>query len=160
MQNRRLELTGLGELGKSRRLTGTGSGLACQEAAGQVFGRVWNQTDPFLWSKPGPLAGYSDPLLTLAIRGLERESPELPPRRLQWWARRSLLAFVGSVSNGSWPSLWVRVRVQTEPLPNWRSGLSIKLNCQLGYGLIGNSQPIWIGRVVSGSPSGSIDRFN
>jgi len=64
-----------------------------------------------------------------------------------------------SVSNGSGPSLRVRVRVQTEPLPNWGSGSSINPNCPLGYGSMVNSQPVWIGRVVSGSHSGSIYRF-
>jgi len=46
-------------------LTGTGTGLARQEALGQVVVRVWNRTKPFFRSKPGPLAGYPDPLLTL-----------------------------------------------------------------------------------------------
>jgi len=50
---------------ETRALTGTGPGLAPQESAGQVFGRVWNQTGPFLRSKPGPLAGYPNPLQTL-----------------------------------------------------------------------------------------------
>ena len=44
---------------------GTGPGLARQESAGRVFGRFWNRTDPFLRSKPGTLAGYPDPSLTL-----------------------------------------------------------------------------------------------
>ena len=61
-----------------------------------------------------------------------------------------------SDSNGSGPSLRVRVRVRTEPLPNWWSGLSTHPNCQFGYGSMQISQPVWIGRVVSGSPSGSI----
>jgi len=56
---------GLAKPGETRGLTGTGPGLACQESAGRVFGRVWNRTDPFLRSKPGPRAGYPDPLLTL-----------------------------------------------------------------------------------------------
>jgi len=63
------------------------------------------------------------------------------------------------VSNGSGPSLWVRVRVQTKQLPNWRSGSSINPNCPLGYVSMVNSQRVWIGWVVSGSPSGSIYRF-
>jgi hypothetical protein len=66
---------------------------------------------------------------------------------------------VYSIRNSSEPSHRVRVRVQTEPFPNWWSGLSINLNCQLGYGSQVNSQPIWIGQVVSGSPCGSIYRF-
>jgi hypothetical protein len=49
---------------------------------------------------------------------------------------------ISSVSNGSGPSLQVRVRVQTEPLPNWRSGSSINQNCPLGYGSMVNSQPV------------------
>ena len=64
-QNRRLEPTGLPKPGEARGLTGTGPGLAHQESVGRVFGRFWNRTDPFLRSKPGPLAGYPDPLLTL-----------------------------------------------------------------------------------------------
>jgi hypothetical protein len=64
-----------------------------------------------------------------------------------------------SVSNGCGPSLRVRVWVQTEPLPNWRSGSSINPNCRLGYSSMVNSQHISIGRVVSGSHSGSIYRF-
>jgi hypothetical protein len=63
---------------------------------------------------------------------------------------------VGSVSNGSGLPLRVRVWVQTEPLPNWRSGSSINPNCPLGYGSMVNSQPVRIGRVVRRSPSGSI----
>jgi len=47
-----------------------------------------------------------------------------------------------TVRNSSGPSLLVWLRVQTELLPNWRSGLSINLNRQLGYGLMVNSQPI------------------
>jgi len=64
-QNRRLEPTGLAKPSQTRGLMGTGPGLARQESAGRVFGQVWNRTDPFLRPKPGPLAGYPDPLLTL-----------------------------------------------------------------------------------------------
>jgi len=67
MQNRRLEPTGLAKPGKTRRLTGMGLGFTRQDAAGRIFGRIWNRTDPFLQSKPGPLAGYPDPLLTLNL---------------------------------------------------------------------------------------------
>jgi len=66
-QNRRLEPTGLAKPGETRGLTGTGLGLARQDSAGRVFGRFWNRTDAFLRSKPGPLVGYPDPLLTLGI---------------------------------------------------------------------------------------------
>jgi len=48
-------------------------GLTCkdpahQELGVQVFGQVWNQTKPFLRSKPRPLASYPDPLLTLLMK--------------------------------------------------------------------------------------------
>jgi len=36
-----------------------------QDSAVRFFGRVRNRTEPFFRSKPGPLAGYPDPLLTL-----------------------------------------------------------------------------------------------
>jgi len=64
-QNRRLEPTGFAKPGKTRRLTGTGPGLAGQDTAGRVFGRFWKRTEPSFWSVPGPLAGNPDPLLTL-----------------------------------------------------------------------------------------------
>jgi len=38
----------------------------CQEKVGQVIGPVYNQTEQIIWSKPGPLAGIPDPLLTLS----------------------------------------------------------------------------------------------
>ena len=60
-----MEPTGLAKPGETRGLMGTGSGLARQESAGRVFGRVWNRTDSSLQSTPGPLAGYPYPLLTL-----------------------------------------------------------------------------------------------
>ena len=63
-QNQRFEPTGLVQRSQTCRLTGTGPGLARQQAAGRVFGPVCNRTDPFWRSKPGPLAGYPDPLLT------------------------------------------------------------------------------------------------
>jgi len=66
MRNRKLELTGVAKPVETHGLTGTGPGLASQESAGWVVGQVWNRTDPFLRSKPGPLAGYPDPLLTLS----------------------------------------------------------------------------------------------
>jgi len=66
-QNGRLEPTGLAKPGETRGLTGTGAGLARQDSAGWVFGRFWNRTYLFLRSKPGPLAGHLDPLLTLNI---------------------------------------------------------------------------------------------
>ena len=68
MQNRRLETTGLVKPSETRGLTSTDPGVARQESAGRLFGRVWIRTDQFLLSKPGPLAGYVEPLLTLPAR--------------------------------------------------------------------------------------------
>jgi hypothetical protein len=59
-----------------------------------------------------------------------------------------------SVRNASGPSLRVRVRVGTEPDPDWRSGSSINLNCRFWYGSIDISLPVWIGWVFSGLYSG------
>jgi hypothetical protein len=64
-----------------------------------------------------------------------------------------------SVRNCSGPSLRIRVRVQTEPLPMWRSVLLINLSYPLGYSSMVNSQPVCIGWGDSGSPSGFIYRF-
>lgn len=51
---------------KSQGLTVPGLGVARHEIAGQIFGRVWNQTGPFQLLEPRLLVGYPDPLLTLA----------------------------------------------------------------------------------------------
>jgi hypothetical protein len=69
MQNRRLETPDLARPCETRWLTGTGAGLARQQSAGWGFGQIWIQTDPFLRCKPGPPAGYPNPLLTLGSRG-------------------------------------------------------------------------------------------
>jgi hypothetical protein len=61
-----LEPTGLAKPGKPCRLIGTGPGLARHDAAGCGPRQVWNQTKLFKQSKPGPLAGYPDLLLTLS----------------------------------------------------------------------------------------------
>jgi len=73
-QNWALKPTGLAKASNTSRLMGTGSGLACPEAAGQVFGWVCNWTNLILRSKPGPLTGYPDPVLTLSIRRHARSS--------------------------------------------------------------------------------------
>ena len=65
MQNVRLDPTGLANKCETRGLTGTGPGSTSQESANWVFSLVENRTDPFSQSKPRPLAGYPDPLLTL-----------------------------------------------------------------------------------------------
>jgi len=65
----------------------------------------------------------------------------------------SQMQVVVSISNGSGPSLRVRVWVQTELSPKLWSGLSTHPNHQHRYRLMEISEPVWIGRVVSGSPS-------
>jgi len=65
MQNRRLDPTGLAKPGETRGLMGMRPNLERQEAAGGVSGRFWNQTEQFFQTKPGPLAGYPDPFLSL-----------------------------------------------------------------------------------------------
>ena len=66
----RLEPTGLAKPGENSWFAGTGPGSARPQSAGSVMSRVWNRTDPFLRSQPGPLVGYPDPLLTLSTVGL------------------------------------------------------------------------------------------
>ena len=58
-------------------------------------------------------------------------------------AARMLFASAGSnVSNGSRPSVWVRVKVGTESLTTGRSRLSICLNSRFGHSLMEISQPV------------------
>jgi len=66
-QNQRLEPTGLAKPGITHASIGPGPGLACQRAAGWVLGLGWDRTDLLLRSKPGPLVGYPDKLLTLLL---------------------------------------------------------------------------------------------
>jgi len=73
--NRRLEPTGRAKSGKTRGLTGQWMGLAHQDTAGQVFGWVWNWTEPLLQPNPGPLAGFPDSLLTLLLIALDWTLP-------------------------------------------------------------------------------------
>jgi len=75
------------------------------------------------------------------------------------WNRCVARCYTRGVSKGSGPSLRVRVRIQTELLPNWCSQWSIDPNSPLGYGSMVNSQPVWIGWGVSGSIRGSIYRY-
>jgi len=70
MQNRTSEPTGPAKPGKIHGLTGTRPGLAHQDSVGRVSVQFWDRTDPFLRAKPGPLAGYPDPLLTLVASKL------------------------------------------------------------------------------------------
>jgi len=75
------------------------------------------------------------------------------------WRRSNTEVNQCSVSNSSGLSLRIRVSVQSELLPNWRSRFPIYPKCQLGYSSMVISKPIWIGQVASGLPSVSIDRF-
>jgi hypothetical protein len=65
IQNSRLEPTCLADPCGTHWFSGTGPGFAHSESAGWVFGWVENQTVPCLCFKPGPLAGYADPFVTL-----------------------------------------------------------------------------------------------
>jgi hypothetical protein len=67
MQNLKLEPTGQATPGKAYNLVGTGLVMARKEMAGWIFGPVWNPTDLFLRSKPGPLEGYQNLLLTILV---------------------------------------------------------------------------------------------
>jgi len=53
---------GLATRGKTGGLTGMGPGMARQDAAGQVFGRVWNRTELFKWSEYQTAGGLPVPI--------------------------------------------------------------------------------------------------
>jgi len=102
-QNRISEQMGLANHGETHGLTRTGPALAHQGSATLVFGLVRYQTDRFLQSKPGPLAGYLDPLLSvfpslhpislsreyqlLEVQWIVSELPQdwIPISNLQFW---------------------------------------------------------------------------
>ena len=92
--------------------------------------------------------------LALALTTIPENSGNLDPVS-QFVQVRKLLAAIAlkvikvgnivgcaSVSNGSGPSLRVRVRVGTKPAPSCQSGLSIHPNCTFGYASMENSLPI------------------
>jgi len=95
------------------------------------------------------------------ILSIQYMAKQLSWRSLYIWLQQSVVKFrvLSSVTTGSGPSLRVRVRVGTEPEPDWRSGSSINPNCRFGYGSIHISLPVWIGRVPSVLYSGSICKF-
>jgi hypothetical protein len=62
-----IEMEGYSQTLQNPLIDGYRSGFGLPRVSGSGFGRVWNQTDPCLRSKPGPLAGYPDPLLTLPV---------------------------------------------------------------------------------------------
>ena len=64
MQNRRLELESQAKPNNTPRMMGMGPGLTHHEVVGRVIWPVLNRTKLFLWSHPGMLAGYLQPLLT------------------------------------------------------------------------------------------------
>jgi hypothetical protein len=66
-RNRRLEPTGLAKPVETRVLMGTCMGLARHESAGRVIGQVWNRTDPFLLSKPGPVTNTNCEMSRIVI---------------------------------------------------------------------------------------------
>jgi len=103
---------------------------------------------------PSPLIMSTCSALRHAILDWQKNK-SVPPKS----SKSKLKAERPSASNSSGPSLWIQVRVETKALPQWRSGVSINPNCQLGHGSMVNSQRVWIGQDISGLPSRSIYRF-
>jgi len=97
-QNRRSKLIGLDTAGKTLRFTGPGLGLAQHKSAGRMFGWVWDWTYPCLRSKPRPLTGCRDPLLTL-IWSVQRVMQLDEWINAAWW-----LPFI-RVCSAHWPLL-------------------------------------------------------
>jgi len=64
-QNWRLEPAGLAKPGETHMLTSTDPGLAHEDTPDRDLVLFWNRTELFSQSRPGPLAGYPDPFLTL-----------------------------------------------------------------------------------------------
>jgi hypothetical protein len=66
-----------------------------------------------------------------------------------------------SVNNSSGPSFLFRVWDGTEPMANWRAGLSIDLNRQLGYGTMEIQNSSELGGLSGGCPAGPFaDTYN
>jgi len=121
MQNWRLEPTGSAKRDTTCGLTGLGLGRAHEQSVGWVFVWVWKRTDLFLWSKPWPLAGHLDPLLTLTIamwelvcmvlevrasyNGEISSSIGLPENR-SGWVISKIFIFIASGYIDSWQWSW------------------------------------------------------
>ena len=147
----------------------------------QMFGckdvllvRIEEEQLIFLVSTSNPVVNYLLIICELYQMGFYIQ--RIPSYCIEWWVELSvsnveliksillsmeklwLCIHESSVSNSSGRSLLVRV--QTELLPNWRSGLSIYPDHWLGYISMVHFQPVRIQQVVSGSPSASIHRLN
>ena len=70
--NLKLEMMGLAAPGKTRRLTGTGPGMARQDAVGRVFVRICTWTKLIFRSQPGPLAVIAAPVLNTTLNAQRR----------------------------------------------------------------------------------------
>jgi len=96
-QNQRLGQTGQAKPAKTYGLMGTVVGFARQEAAESVSGGVMNRSNRVLQSKPGQLAGYVDPSVTL----LEMLSTVL----LEAHVLAQCLDYPTSKTKNCWPSI-------------------------------------------------------
>jgi len=128
---------------KTRGLTGMGPGLAPQEASGPTFGQFWNRTELFFWSKPGPLAGNPDLLLTLAetdtnteVHQLNLPTNDRPGQLVTYWIARIRLFnldgrhFSGRLNEGSdglswWP--WGEEKPEPEEEDNLEQTIEASL---------------------------------
>jgi hypothetical protein len=91
-----MDLTSLATLGKPCQLMGMGTEFTGQKGAGQVFGRVWDQTELILQCEPALLAGFPDPLLLLIVSVLEIVLDRVLDSILK--------AYMGAYSQASWES--------------------------------------------------------
>jgi len=90
-----------------------------QDIAGRVFGRVWNRTEPIIRSKPGPLAGYPDPLLTLHLSRWREMSTGSGAGGARLWCPPWAPGTGGaawSKRHSSQPASW---HSYTKPSPRW-----------------------------------------
>jgi len=156
------------KLGSLNRSPEAGS-EACSEAGSQAGSQVGSQSGSQSGLQPGSWPG-SDAATQDALNECQHQRSRWQSRLAQvCWLRAVYGPIVpcadiyeqaiDSVSNGSRPSLRVRVRVGTKPEPDWWSGSSITPNCRFGYGSIDITLPVWIGRVPSRLYSGSICKF-
>jgi len=112
-RNRRLEPTCVAKPGKIDRLAG--KGMALQDAAGWVFGWVWNHTKHVYRSEHSPPAGYLDPLQLLVWpEQLNTGTIVVPTGHLRYWScqnhprdDRIQLLYLTIPPAVTWFHLWV-----------------------------------------------------
>jgi len=86
MLNQKLDPTGLANPAETHGLTGTGPGVDCQNAAGQVFGRFWKPNKTVFLVQTWTAGGLLGPIANTTAKDSHTPRPRRSAQRLHCWA--------------------------------------------------------------------------